>query len=106
MFVKSNYMYVSESDATSFWLAIKFLSKRFRVSKAPASDSANGPFEFAGAFSFDTEIFFCVLRTLYLASRVSCSYPAISEILLHAVAQFFSKACNSSIVADSESDKM
>ena len=52
MFVKSNYMYVSEPDATSFWLAIKFLSKRFKVSKAPASDSANGPFEFAGAFFF------------------------------------------------------
>ena len=66
MFVKSNYMYVSESDATSFWLAIKFLSKRFRVSKAPASDSANGPFEFAGAFSFEIQKYFFVSFAHYI----------------------------------------
>ena len=65
MFVKSNYMYVSEPDATSFWLAIKFLSKRFRVSKAPASDSASGPSEFAVAFFFYRIFFLCPSHLIF-----------------------------------------
>ena len=64
MFLKSNYMYhmfPSRMQLLSS-LLFKFLSKHFRVSKAPASDYANGTSEFAVAIFLGYRNCFFVLE--------------------------------------------
>ena len=61
------------------------LSKRFRVPKAPTSDSANGPSEFAVAFFWDTVFFLCPSHAmLLLGSNLTAVAPFFSKLVIHA----------------------
>ena len=65
------------------------LSKRFRVPKAPTSDSANGPSEFAVAFFWDTVFFLCpshaiIFSKLLLGSNLTTVAQFFSKLVIHA----------------------